>query len=137
MEEGRYTGIPFIGLKATNFEKNTAITMKHVYLEHYDDRFHRLPDDVDDKYSLYKLLKHHLEVNCPPNVGRIFRHKANRKQLQVSSLFLVRISGTWMDRNRPHSPSWSKRSTFVSFSLCTPSAVLSLIPALVPVPLYC
>ena len=91
MEEGEYIGVPFIGIKATNFEKGADITLKHVYLEHFDDRFHRIPDDVADKFSLFKLLTHHLTKNCPPRVGRIFRHKAPLKQLKVSSLSLVCI----------------------------------------------
>jgi hypothetical protein len=86
MEEGEYKGVPFIGLKATNFEKGQSLTLSHVHLEHSDDRFHRIPDDVRDKYSLYKLMIHHLNLNCPPGVGRIFRHKANQKQKKVSSL---------------------------------------------------
>jgi hypothetical protein len=56
MEEGDYEGLPFVGIKATNFEKGNCITLKNVYLEHGDDCFHRIPDDVGDKYSIYKLL---------------------------------------------------------------------------------
>jgi hypothetical protein len=98
MEEGKYIGVKYFGIKATNFEKGSAITLKHVYLEHSDDRFHRIPDDVEDPFSLYKLLHHHLTVNCPPGVGRIFRHKANKKQLKVSSLsrpYRARPRSSW------------------------------------------
>lgn len=92
MEEGEYIGVPYVGIKATNFEKGAAITLKHVYLEHSDDRFHRIPDDVEDEFSIYKLLLHHFNVNCPPGVGRIFRHAAPKKQLKVSSLSLSSVS---------------------------------------------
>ena len=114
MEEGEYVGVPFIGIKATNFEKGAVITLKHVYLEHFDDRFHRIPDDVADKFSLYKLLTHHLTVNCPPRVGRIFRHKAPLKQLKVRSLSLSRLYlEALYFRNLTLSPS----STFLSNNL--------------------
>jgi hypothetical protein len=87
MEEGDYKGVPFVGIKATNFEKGNCITLKNVYLEHGDDRFHRIPDDVGDKFSIYKLLTHHLSVFCPPGIGRIFRRTAYQPQLKVSRLF--------------------------------------------------
>jgi hypothetical protein len=87
MEEGDYEGLPFVGIKATNFEKGNCITLKNVYLEHEDDRFHRIPDDVSDKYSIYKLLTLHLCVFCPPGIGRIFRRTAYQSQLKVSGIF--------------------------------------------------
>ena len=113
MEEGEYIGLPYVGLLATNFEKGTSITLKNVYLEHSDDRFHRLPDDVDDEFSLYKLLVHHLTVNCPPDVGRIFRHPAGQKQLKVSSLSLSVSS-------RARSPLFSPRSIPLSSPCSVP-----------------
>ncbi len=84
MEEGEHKGVPFVGIKATNFEKGNSITLKHVYLEHSDDRFHRVPDDARDPYSVYKLLKHHLKFNCPPDIGCIFRRKACQAELKAS-----------------------------------------------------
>jgi hypothetical protein len=84
MEEGEYKGVPFVGIKATNFEKGACITLKHVYLEHGDDRFHLIPDDVNGKFPIYKLLKHHLDVFCPPEIGCIFRRRAHQRELKVS-----------------------------------------------------
>jgi hypothetical protein len=87
MEEGDYEGVPFVGIKATNFEKGNCITLKNVYLEHGDDRFHRIPDDVGNKFSIHKLLTHHLSVFCPPGIDRIFRRTAYQSQLKVSGIF--------------------------------------------------
>jgi hypothetical protein len=121
MDEGDYEGLPFVGVKATNFEKGQCITLKNVYLEHGDARFHRIPDNVDDEWSIYKLLHHHLDVFCPPNIGRIFRHRAFKKELNVSDPLIPSAVPSF-------SPRWSP---FLLWS----SAVPSLFPALVPVPL--
>jgi hypothetical protein len=96
MEEGEYKGTPFVGIKATNFEKGQSISLKNTVLEHSDDRYHRIPDDVNDKFSIYKLLKHHLDVFCPPGIGRIFRRRACQKDLKVSALhFGISLCSLW------------------------------------------